>query len=98
MASSVIRLDRWRPVEIEGWPSSDLAKDLHVHVVLAGIFSGHAQDRNGFTLTERRNSLRSDTPRLERDGDRLPDSNVGSPLRRQCAAFQTHLARILMSL
>ena len=69
-----------------------------MHVEIAGIFSGHAYDLNGCTLLERRNSLRGDTPRLERDSDpafqivmwdhRCDDSPQ---------VFESHLARILVS-
>jgi hypothetical protein len=37
--------------------------------MLAGIFSGHAQDLSGFTFPERRDGLRCDAPRRERKTD-----------------------------
>src|SRR6516162_9562241 len=46
-----------------------LPADLDKHVVLAGILFGHTQDFGGFTLAERRDSLRGDAPCLEWEAD-----------------------------
>jgi hypothetical protein len=43
--------------------------DLHEHVVLADIFSGHAYDLGGFAFPERRDILRGNTSRLARRAD-----------------------------
>src|SRR5262249_49992007 len=46
-----------------------LPTDLYKHVMLAGIFSGHAQDLGGFSFPERRDGVCGDTPRPERETD-----------------------------
>jgi len=57
-------------VRIDGFPLRErnghlppLPTDLYKHVMLAGIFSGHAQDLSGFPFPERRDGVRGYTPR-----------------------------------